>query len=59
MEASSFELAVVKSIVQDRVTNTAHVWAGWGKQVVVTDPAAIAVEDNDALDNEIEIKDLN
>ena len=34
--------------------------AGWGKQVVVTVAAAIAVEDkDDALDNEVEINDLN
>ena len=36
---------------ENRVTNPAHVAAGWGKQVVVTVAAAIAVEDNDAHDN--------
>ena len=47
---------------ENRVTNPAHVAAGWGKQVVVTVAAAIAVEDNDAhyiMDQtEMEIIDL-
>ena len=32
MNVSSFELAIVRSRVRDRVTNTAHVWAGWGNK---------------------------
>ena len=56
-----FELAVVRSRVRDRVTIAL---AMWGKQVVVTVAATIAVEGNDdAHDNldqtEIEITDLN
>ena len=56
-----FELAVVRSRVRDRVTIAL---AMWGKQVVVTLAAPIAVEDNeDAHDNldqtEMEITDLN
>ena len=57
----TLELAVVKSRVRDRVTIAL---AMWGKQVVVTVAATIAVEGNDdAHDNldqtEIEITDLN
>ena len=49
---------------ENRVTNPAHVAAGWGKQVVVTVAAAIAVEDNDDAheimdQTEMEITDLD
>ena len=59
-EFDNFEQAVVRSRVRDRVTIAL---AMWGKQVVVTLAAPIAVEDNydahdDMVQTEKEITDL-